>query len=65
VVPALKIAAEVGSIKTANVVLLGALARGLSFERQAWEQAISQQVPPKYREMNLLAFARGYELAGN
>jgi indolepyruvate ferredoxin oxidoreductase beta subunit len=58
---ALKLAEEAGSVKAVNVVLIGVLARRLSLSRAEWEETIRRTVPPKFVEMNLRAFALGYE----
>ena len=64
VLDALQLAREVGSIKAVNVVLLGALAQRTQIERSHWLEAIRRTVPAKTLELNLLAFAAGYEAVG-
>ena len=63
VIPAGSIATEVATVKSVNVVLLGALATRLDFPVSAWEDVISKRVPPKTIEANLRAFHAGYEFA--
>ena len=63
VIPAGKIAAEVATVKSVNVVLLGALATRLDFSTETWNDVISGRVPPKTIEANLRAFAAGYDFA--
>ena len=58
------IAREVGSPKSTNVVLVGALSTALPFAVEEWQDAIRRRVPPKTVEANLVAFARGREAAG-
>ena len=58
------IAREVGSPRSANVVLVGALSTALPFSVEEWQDAIRRRVPPKTVEANLEAFARGREAAG-
>ena len=58
------IAREVGSPKSTNVVLVGALSTALPFSVEEWQDAIRRRVPPKTVEANLVAFARGREAAG-
>ncbi len=58
------IAREVGSPKSTNVVLMGALSTALDFDVSCWEQVIAERVPPKTVEVNLAAFAAGREAAG-
>lgn len=61
-VPGLAIARELGNPRVVNVLLLGLLAKSLSFPKDAWIQALSQRLPPKLLEVNLAAFERGYGL---
>lgn len=56
-----EIARSVGSPKSANVVLVGALSTALPFSVESWEDAISRRVPPKTVEANLKAFRLGRE----
>ena len=58
-IPAGQIAREVGSPRSTNVVLVGALSTALPFSVEDWEDAISRRVPPKTVEANLEAFRRG------
>ena len=58
------IAREVGSPRSANVVLVGALSTALPFTVEEWQDAIRRRVPPKTIDANLEAFARGREAAG-
>lgn len=62
-IPAGTIAREVGSPRSTNVVLVGALSTALPFEVGEWEDAIRRRVPPKTIEANLKAFASGREAA--
>lgn len=57
------IARAVGSPRSTNVVLVGALSTALPFGVAEWEDAIRRRVPPKTVEANLQAFARGREAA--
>ena len=59
---ALAIAAECGSQRALNLVLLGMLSRHLDFTEDAWKQSIAACVPAKTLETNLAAFARGRAL---
>lgn len=58
---ALKLAEEAGSVKAVNVVLIGAMARRLQFPRALWEETVRNTVPAKFIDLNLKAFALGYE----
>ncbi len=60
IIPAGEIAADLGSPKSVNVVLLGALASQLDFDLATWEKTITRRVPPKTIEKNLAAFREGY-----
>ena len=62
-IPASRIATEVGSPKSVNVVLLGALATRLDFAQDAWERVIARRVPPKTVEANQAAFRAGLAFA--
>ena len=57
------IARELGSPRSANVVLVGALSTTLAFSTERWEDAIRASVPPATVEANLAAFAAGREAA--
>jgi len=54
-----KRAEELGNIRAANIVLLGALSRGLDLPLEAWEEAIGASVKEKHRDLNLRAFEIG------
>lgn len=53
------IARQVKSPKSANIVLLGALAYYLEFDLSVWEEVISKRVPRHTIEGNLAAFREG------
>ncbi len=57
------LAAQAGTIKAANVVMLGAVSSYLPFARETWEAVIKKAVPPKSVEVNLKAFQLGVESA--
>jgi len=57
------IAQEVGDLKVAGVVLVGALSTHLPFAVETWKKALARNVPASWLEMNLAAFAAG-RLAG-
>lgn len=59
VIPAGKIAQKVGSPKSVNIVLLGALSTRLPFPVEAWEKVVADRVPPKTVQANLDAFHAG------
>lgn len=57
---ALSIARELGNEKAVNVVLIGVFAKKSPFPKSAFIDAINKCVPEKFRELNLLAFEKGY-----
>ncbi|MCH5188186.1 MAG: indolepyruvate oxidoreductase subunit beta [Oscillospiraceae bacterium] len=59
-VPADELAVQAGSLKAANVVLLGAAAHHTGIEEKLWIEAVKTTVPPKTVEVNLRAFELGY-----
>jgi indolepyruvate ferredoxin oxidoreductase beta subunit len=65
IIDATHIAREVGNIRTANVVMLGGLARWLDIPLEHWHAAIEARVPPKTLVTNIEAFRRGYEDSHN
>lgn len=60
IVDADAIARAAGNVRCANVALLGAAARHMPIELDAWHAAIEGRVPPKTVEANLLAFDTAY-----
>lgn len=56
-------AKKVGSPKSVNIVLLGALATRLDFSQETWERALARRVPPKTIDANLAAFRAGFACA--
>jgi len=51
---------KLGSEKIANTFLLGILAKQLDIPIDSWYEAIKENVPPKFIDMNLKAFDIGY-----
>lgn len=60
---ALSLAEEAGSSRAVNIVLMGRLARQLDIPYEKWEEALRQVVKPKFIDINLKAFALGYNYA--
>ncbi|MDR3629734.1 MAG: indolepyruvate oxidoreductase subunit beta [Desulfocapsaceae bacterium] len=58
-VDAFELARKVGEVRTANMVMVGALSVFLPIDPAVYEQVIGARVPAKFREVNLLAFAEG------
>ena len=61
-VDALALAREAGNAKAVNVVLIGVMAKNTEIPYEEWVEAIKATVPPKFLEVNLKAFDRGYNL---
>lgn len=64
VVPGERLAIEAGTVKAANVVLLGTISKLLPLPEELWWQCLSQRIPPKFMEINQKAFALGRAAAG-
>lgn len=58
-VPADQIARELGNVRLANTVLLGALSLHLDIPEKIWLETIEARVPKKTIELNRQAFERG------
>ena len=56
------IALQVGDLKVAGIVLVGALSTHLPFDVETWQAAIARNVPPKWKDLNFAAFAAGREV---
>ncbi|WP_350455061.1 indolepyruvate oxidoreductase subunit beta [Slackia heliotrinireducens] len=62
-VDAEELAFKAGSTKAVNVVLLGVLSYFLPYEVDTWNEVIAKRVPPKFKDINLAAFAAGRAFA--
>lgn len=62
VVDALSIALQCGNPKVLNVVLVGLLAKQLPIDKELWLNALQVRVPEKLIDVNMKAFAEGYNL---
>jgi len=58
-IDATALAKKSGNVKTANVVLLGAISNLLNIPPTIWEEIIKQVFPEKLMEVNLKAFQKG------
>ena len=58
-VDAFDLAREVGEVKTANVVMVGALSTFLPIDAGVYEEVIRTRVPERFRDVNLSAFEAG------
>jgi indolepyruvate ferredoxin oxidoreductase beta subunit len=56
------VAAELGNVRVANTVVLGALAAFLDVPDDFWEESIRRHVPPHTVEVNVTAFRAGREV---
>ena len=54
---------KLGAPKAFNIIVLGAAARHMGFEKQDWLSVIETTVPPKTIEVNKQAFEIGYALS--
>jgi indolepyruvate ferredoxin oxidoreductase beta subunit len=61
VIAANEIATKLGNPKAMNIVLLGALIRGLGLEDINWDAIIAKQVKPAFVELNQKALKAGME----
>ncbi|MHB1457907.1 MAG: indolepyruvate oxidoreductase subunit beta [Armatimonadota bacterium] len=59
IIPALDIAKTLGNIRTVNMVMTGALSNKMNILLDVWNQAVSEMVPVKVKDLNLKAFALG------
>jgi indolepyruvate ferredoxin oxidoreductase beta subunit len=56
---AAELAQKAGNIKTANVVLLGALSNLMNIDQSIWQNVIKKSFPEKLIKVNLAAFQMG------
>jgi indolepyruvate ferredoxin oxidoreductase beta subunit len=56
---AAEMASCLGDMRTANIVVLGAISRGLDLPLEAWREAVASCVKERFREINLRAFEMG------
>jgi indolepyruvate ferredoxin oxidoreductase, beta subunit len=64
-VKANELAIQAGTVKSANVVMLGAVSPALPFAQETWEAVIRKAVPPKSVDVNMKAFQLGVATAAN
>ena len=58
-IPADQIAKDLGNVRLANTILLGALSKHLDVPEEIWLKTIEARVPKKTSELNREAFQRG------
>ncbi|MCU0276861.1 MAG: indolepyruvate oxidoreductase subunit beta [Acidobacteria bacterium] len=59
-IPATRMAAELGNDKASNVVLIGLLASRMEIEEKLWLDVLRRKVPPRFLDLNLKAFDAGF-----
>jgi indolepyruvate ferredoxin oxidoreductase beta subunit len=63
-IPATRLAVELGNEKASNVILIGLLASRMDIAKQLWLDVIRAKVPPRFIDLNLKAFEKGYSFRG-
>lgn len=53
---------DIGSVKVANILLIGVLASNMEIDRKYWLEAIEENVPGNFIDENIKAFETGYEI---
>ena len=54
-----RIATELGNVKAQNIVLLGALTKGMHLDDIDWPAVLKELIPPKMYDLNIKAFEAG------
>lgn len=62
VINAAEVAKECGNIKVANTIMIGALAKNIGFEKADIIDAVTNTVPAKLLDVNLLAIEKGFNI---
>jgi indolepyruvate ferredoxin oxidoreductase beta subunit len=62
IIPATKMAGELGNERAANVVLLGALSTLLAIDSDIWLKCLLSRLPERLQELNRRAFMAGSEV---
>ncbi|MBN2344752.1 MAG: indolepyruvate oxidoreductase subunit beta [Candidatus Aminicenantes bacterium] len=62
-IPATRLAADLGNEKASNVVLIGLLASRMEIDKALWLEVIGKKVPPRFIDLNMKAFESGYRFA--
>jgi indolepyruvate ferredoxin oxidoreductase beta subunit len=60
-IPATRLAVELGNEKVSNVILIGLLASRMDIDKKLWLEVIGKKVPPRFIDLNLKAFESGYQ----
>jgi indolepyruvate ferredoxin oxidoreductase beta subunit len=61
-VDALPLAEELGNPRLVNTILLGIASNMLTLPLDQWRSVIAKRVPPKFKELNLVAFDKGRDI---
>jgi len=61
IIKAADIATKIGNARTMNIVLLGALIKGLQLTDIDWESAIRDNIKPELADINIAAFKAGLD----
>lgn len=59
IIDAAEEAAKLGSIKTMNIIMLGALIKAMDIDEIDWESVIKEEVKEKFVNINIKAFNKG------
>ena len=59
-IDALSLAKEAGNVKSANIVLMGRLAKYFDMDYDKWINAVKSLVKPQFVDVNVKAFELGY-----
>jgi len=59
-IPANQMASDLGSVKVMNTILLGVMAAQTEIDKNVWLEAIKENVPQKFIDMNVQGFEQGY-----
>ncbi|MDL2226993.1 indolepyruvate oxidoreductase subunit beta [Deltaproteobacteria bacterium OttesenSCG-928-M10] len=60
VIPAGRLAEELGNIRVQNIILLGALVKVMKLDQVNWPALVAEYVPAKVKDLNLKAFTAGF-----
>ncbi len=61
VIPASKMAIELGNIRVMNIIMLGVLVKQAGLESIDWKKEMKNLIKPKFVDINLKAFELGYQ----
>jgi len=59
-IPATRLAGELGNDKASNVVLIGLLASRMDIDKKIWLEVIRRKVPQRFIDLNMAAFESGF-----